>query len=142
MLERLTDDSVRALVLARASAQQDGRGSIEPAHLIEALLRIAPAGVSTDWRAGRAVEPIPKYPAVLQIGPPEPAPNEIPFSDTVKRLLNEAAAQADGLGHRRILPEHLLLALLRESDSFAAHAVREAGVELQTLTERLRSERQ
>lgn len=105
-------------------------------------MRAAPAGVSADWRAGRAVEPIPKYSAVLTVltvGPPLQSPDEIRFSYAVQRMLNEAAAQADGFGHRRILPEHLLLALLLESDSVAAQAAREAGVELHAITDRLSS---
>ena len=139
MLERLTEDSRRALSLARATAQQNGRASIEPAHLIKGLFRVAPAGVSADWRAGRAVEPIPKSSGVLKVGPYKRAPGEIAFSDDVQRVLNEAAAEADGLGHQQILPEHFFLALLRESNSSAVQNVREAGVELEALIERLRS---
>jgi ATP-dependent Clp protease ATP-binding subunit ClpC len=139
MLERLTEDSRRALFLARATAREAGRDSIEPVHLLEGLLRATPAGVSADWRAGRAVEPISEHTAVLKVGPSERTPDEIPFSFAVQRALNEAAVEADRLGHRRILPEHLLLAILRESDSVVAQVLRDAGLELRALADRLRS---
>jgi ATP-dependent Clp protease ATP-binding subunit ClpA len=64
---------------------------------------------------------------------PPPGSPEVPFSVGVKRVLNSAMIVADELGHHRIRPEHLLLALLDDSDSRAAQALRHWNVERQTL---------
>jgi len=61
--------------------------------------------------------------------------SEIPFSPQAKRLLQYTMSEADQLGHHRIRPEHLLLAVLAESVFPASAVLREAGLERQMLIE-------
>lgn len=56
-------------------------------------------------------------------------PDHIEFSPVVHRLLQSAMLEANRLGHHRIRPDHLLLALFDESDCPAGDLLRGAGVE-------------
>jgi ATP-dependent Clp protease ATP-binding subunit ClpA len=50
------------------------------------------------------------------------------FSDRARRAVTDSQEEARALGHGWIGTEHLLLALLREEDGIAAHALAGAGV--------------
>ncbi len=56
---------------------------------------------------------------------------ELPFSIEMKRVLQLAAVEADGLGHAHIGTEHLLLAMLREATSATAALLTGYGLELE-----------
>jgi ATP-dependent Clp protease ATP-binding subunit ClpC len=58
---------------------------------------------------------------------------DLPLSDECKRVLAFAAGEAEGLGHKHIGTEHLLLGLLREEKCFAAEILRERGIQLDTV---------
>ncbi len=55
---------------------------------------------------------------------------EIPFSQDTKRILESAAAEAEGLGHRYIGTEHLLLGILRERETAAGRVLVEKGLDV------------
>ena len=57
-------------------------------------------------------------------------PNEIPFTPKVKRVFEQAFAEARQLGHNYIAPEHLLLGLIREGEGVAAKVLENLGVDL------------
>ena len=63
---------------------------------------------------------------------------EIPFSAETKRVLEYASEEADGLEHRHIGPEHLLLGLMREASSRAAIALARHGMELEGVRQQIR----
>jgi Clp amino terminal domain, pathogenicity island component len=52
------------------------------------------------------------------------------FSEPARRLLDLAREEADGVGHRYLGPEHIVLAVLRDAASGAARVLRAHGVEL------------
>jgi len=52
-------------------------------------------------------------------------------------VLQFSAQEADGLGHRHIGPEHLLLGVLREASSPAAQLLEHHGVGLAAVRDRL-----
>jgi ATP-dependent Clp protease ATP-binding subunit ClpA len=136
MFERFTEESVRALFFAEATAQQAGRDFVEPEHILAGVLRAAPAILSSQ------PDPASMYHSILhllQLRPfsetVEPATQKIPFSPAVQRLLNDTVAEADRLRHHRIRPEHILIALLGHQGSVPAQALRQAGVEREALAE-------
>ena len=55
---------------------------------------------------------------------------EIPFSAEVKRVLQYAADEADGLKHSYIGAEHLLLGILREEQCVAASVLIGKGMRI------------
>jgi len=133
MFERFTEESRRALFFARATAQQAGRDAIDSEHLVAGVLRAAPATVSAHSDPALTCDAILQH---LRLQPwshgLEPPTQEIPLSPAVQRLLNETVAEADLLGHHRIRPAHMLLAVIGEPDS-VSQALREAGVEREAL---------
>lgn len=56
-----------------------------------------------------------------------------PLSEQCKRVVSFAAAEATMLRSEHIAPEHLLLGMLREKDSYAAVFLREYGAELERI---------
>jgi len=103
----VTEDAVRAAIRAAGdrapgTAEPSGQG-VPP----------APAGDAALAAAGAA-------------GTPD-AGTRPPFSGPARRVLRDALAVALEFGHNYIGTEHLLLALYRNSDSLAAHILRQAG---------------
>jgi len=134
MFERFTEKSRRALFFARYFATEMRSVVMQPEHLLEGVLEAAPTSVSD---AATTIEVIRERLATSQPDALErPTLHEIIFSPALKRVLHQAAASADALGHRPIRPEHLLIAILTEEQSPAAEALRHAGVERSALEAR------
>lgn len=68
-----------------------------------------------------------------------PAPAKIPFTPRATDALDRAAAAAAGLGHDFVGTEHLLLGLFGTGGQ-ADEALREFGLDVDTIRERVRSE--
>jgi Uma2 family endonuclease len=62
---------------------------------------------------------------------------DLPLSHEAKRALAYGAEEGERLQHKQIGTEHLLLGLLREEKCFAAQLLREQGVTLKLLRERV-----
>src|SRR5436190_16730320 len=125
MFERYPQESAQALFLAMASAVAARADFIGPDHMLAGALGTAPhLGLPCESILRRLRLEAPTL-------PPGPNRPDIEFSQVVKRLLQGAMAVADRLGHHRIRPEHMLLALLEEPDCPAGEALRGAGCERQ-----------
>ena len=59
------------------------------------------------------------------------------FTPRTKRVLQNAVMQAAGLGHNYVGTEHLLLALVGESDSYAVRFLIELGTNIRSILEKL-----
>jgi ATP-dependent Clp protease ATP-binding subunit ClpC len=59
------------------------------------------------------------------------------FTPRTKRILQVAVVQASRLGHNYVGTEHLLLALLAESDSYAVRFLDELGIDFRTIIEKI-----
>lgn len=127
MFERYPPSSVRALFIARNTAAAAGSQTIDDEHLVAGLVEVLPlAGPFRTTVLQKLHLTVPEQLSA-------PAESDIPFSPGVKRLLSFAMLEADQLGHHRIRPEHLLLAVLAESVSQAPGVLHEAGVDRQML---------
>src|SRR5262249_14258945 len=62
---------------------------------------------------------------------------DLPLTSECKRILAYAAEEADGLRHRHIGTEHLLLGILREEQSMAAEILTGRGLRLNAMREEL-----
>jgi ATP-dependent Clp protease ATP-binding subunit ClpA len=136
MFERYTETARKAIFWALHQAYEARSSSIETDQLLAGLLRADPA-LAQRWpqlipftsasTAGAA------WPRTL-----EPVPRrDLPLSHESKRVLAYAAEEGERLAHRHIGTEHVLLGLLREPDSRAGQALRQAGLELTALREQL-----
>jgi ATP-dependent Clp protease ATP-binding subunit ClpA len=63
---------------------------------------------------------------------------ELPFSGAARQAVLLAVQEADALGHRHVHPEHLILALLRATDTGTYQRLREAGVTPESVQHRAR----
>jgi enamine deaminase RidA (YjgF/YER057c/UK114 family) len=133
MFERYTETARRALFFARYEASEFGSRSIEAEHLLLGLLRDA-APVRLLSRQNVPVEALRKSIGErFTLREKVPTSVEIPFSAETKRILQQAAAEADHLGHPEISEGHLLLAILHEKDSMAASVLAAHGVRAETV---------
>jgi ATP-dependent Clp protease ATP-binding subunit ClpC len=139
MFERFTDRARRVVVLAQEHARQCDHTSIEPEHLLIALLK---EGEGVAWQAltnvcpvsfaiaAKAQENLMRVPTSAGLGTvPQP---HIPFNATTKKVLELSMREALQLGHNYIGTEHLLLAIIRHDDT-AAECIKREGVTLEGL---------
>lgn len=126
MFERYTEHARRVLFFARYDLSHIGGRAITTEHLLLGLLR-EPIGVVGRVLATSNI-PVPDLRRQLEEHMRHedtvPTSAEVAFTEAAKRVLNVAAEEADCLSHKDIESEHLLLGLLRETDSFAAAAPR------------------
>lgn len=136
MFERYTEKARRVIFFARYEASEYGSPFIETEHLLLGLVR-EEKRFGTLFKAG--------YPDAIRKQIDERTARrgkisttvDLPLSNESKRVLSYAAEEADRLGHRHIGTEHLLLGLLREENCFAAEILRQHGLELDQLRQRL-----
>jgi ATP-dependent Clp protease ATP-binding subunit ClpC len=140
MFERYTELARRTLFFARYEVTQLGGTSIEPEHVLLGLLResgplVGPILVDADVSYPRVLKQIDE----LTKGRPKiPTSVDIPLTEETERVFRYAAEEADGLAHRHIGTEHLLLGLLRERGTLAERSLAENGLSVDLVRERIR----
>src|SRR6516165_7939073 len=140
MFERYTEKARRVIFFARYEASQFGSPYIETEHLLLGLLREDKALTNRFLRSHASVESIRKQIEGHTAIPEKVSTSvDLPLSNECKRVLANAAEEADGLSHKHIGTEHLLLGLLREEKCFAAEILHERGLRLSNLREELAS---
>jgi ATP-dependent Clp protease ATP-binding subunit ClpC len=110
VFERFTERARQVIVHAQEEARWLCHGYIGAEHILLGVVRvergILPAGVE-DIRA--------------RIGKgTETTPNQIPFTSGAKATLERTLREAHALGHTRIVPAHLLLAVADEPEAVLA----------------------
>lgn len=115
---------------AREEAKALGAGELRPEHLLLGLLRDeeSVAGVATH-AAGIALEPARKAvgaPAVAEPAPPDGQP--LPVGEAARLTLEESLREAVRRGDDHLGVEHLLLALVHDTDGPALEALAKLGV--------------
>ena len=126
MFDRFTDKARRVVLRARREAARSGSDTIEPHHLLLALIREDPVLARRVLKSHEALQAIrTRF---------ESADLEFSLADPSKQALAQAAEEAEQMKHRTIGTEHLLLGLLRGSTS-AAEALREHGLQVPELRE-------
>jgi ATP-dependent Clp protease ATP-binding subunit ClpA len=127
VFERYSEPSVRALFVAKASAVATGARFIDTQHLLVGALEAWPDAGS------RREEIVRRLGISLPTELPDAVSPEIPFSGVAGHVLKSAMVQADRLGHHRIRPEHLLLALDEEGHCATSGILRHAGLAAEEL---------
>jgi ATP-dependent Clp protease ATP-binding subunit ClpC len=138
MFERYTEKARRVIFFARYEATQFGSPYIETEHLLLGLLREDKALTNRFLRSHASIESIRKQiEGRTAIREKVSTSVDLPLSQECKRVLTNAAEEAERLSHKHIGTEHLLLGLLREEKSFAAEILHERGLRLTTIREEL-----
>ena len=130
--ERYEPVARRAWFFARYEASERGSSSIEPEHLLLALLRDRQGSIARMLeRLQLPVEAIRQaIRSRAAVRPKVPEPVRIKFSAVSLRVLLAAAKEADRLSHDAIGSEHLLLGILRHGESLAGSILVEHGATL------------
>jgi ATP-dependent Clp protease ATP-binding subunit ClpC len=132
--ERFTERARRAIVYAQEEARLLNHSYVGTEHLLLGILRVE------DCLAVQVIEDLGIDPEEIRqrvedlTGRGDSLPTgNIPFSHRAKRVLELAFREALQLGHNYVGTEHILLGLVREGESVAAHVLFELGVELENL---------
>ena len=131
MFERYTERARRVIFFARKEASDFGAAAIQTEHLLLGLLTEDIDMVkrfSLDWPSEERIrEDITER---ATIGAKLPYSVDLPLSDECKHILAYAIEEAERLDHSYISTEHLLLGLLRETNSLAAEILRAHRIDL------------
>jgi Zn-dependent protease len=133
----LTDSARDVLLLAQRFAAQMGAATVEPVHVL--------CGIVFQPRnpARRALEAIGadmKQLESLRVAAGSAAPSSwktTPIGTATRYMLNHAHREAEQLGHYRVDPLHVLLALLYKDSTPTAEILEKAGVTIYALRQYL-----
>ncbi|WP_369394192.1 ATP-dependent Clp protease ATP-binding subunit [Streptomyces sp. CG1] len=130
----LTESSQELLNLAAQRAVEDGTTDLDTEHLLWAATKVEPSrrllaqvGVDPDTLAAEIAKILPR-----ESGEPSAPPGLTPAA---KRTLGAAYAQSQAAGVSYIGPEHILSALLGDSDTGAAKLLRAEGTDTRKLAD-------
>ncbi len=137
MFERFTDRARLTVVRAQEEARMLDHDYIGTEHLLLGLINgdgLAPKALESQGIGLDAV----RDQVEQVIGRGEQAPSgHIPFTPRAKEVLRLALQEAQGLGHRYIGTEHILLGLISEGEGVAAQVLTGLGVSLDGTRERV-----
>lgn len=131
MFERYTEKARRAIFFARYEASQYGSPYIETEHILLGLLREEKALFSR--LLPKVDEAAIRKKVAAHTCKSTSTAIDLPLSEESKWVLKHAAEEADGLNHRHIGTEHLLLGLLHRENDFAAKLLHARGASLSSL---------
>ncbi|WP_030739262.1 ATP-dependent Clp protease ATP-binding subunit [Streptomyces sp. NRRL S-31] len=129
----LTESSRELLNLAARRAVEDGTSDLDTEHLLWAATQVDPSrrllaqvGVDPETLAAELAKVLPR-----ESGEPSAQPGLTPAA---KRTLGAALARSQAAGVSYIGPEHILSALIGDSDTGAARMLRAEGLDTKRLT--------
>ena len=129
-----TEKANQAMNLAVEAAEQLGHTYIGSEHMLLGLLREG-SGVAATVLEERGVtvdQLMEQLETVIGRGyPTHLTPND--FTPRSKRILEMALSASRAMGHNYVGTEHILMAIIQESDSYAVRFLKALGVDPQTL---------
>ncbi len=134
-MDRFTGQAQDAAQRAVEIMTRYGHTQVDTEHILLALLEqpegivsqiFLQLGVDPDWIANRVDEILRRTPKVGIYG--RGGPGQIFITPRVKRILDEANAEANRLNDEYISSEHLFLAILSERGTQVAQIMAEAGI--------------
>ena len=138
MFERYTEKARRVIFFARYEASQYGSPHIETEHLLLGLLREDDASLRRFLGPSQTLTQIrTEIERVITRGTPISTSVEVPVSGDSNKILKLAAEEADGMKHRHVGTEHVLLGTLRVGDCLAAKLLTGRGVRVAAIREQL-----
>jgi hypothetical protein len=137
MFERFTENARRAIFFGRSEAIQRDSAFIEPDHILLALL--LDHWLTNNLLYNMSLDELRAefLPPAIKVEKSRPS-GDVPLSSESKRVLRNAAEDADALLDSHIGNEHLLLGLLREKRCNAARALMRRGRKLESLRSLIR----
>jgi Zn-dependent protease len=133
----LTDSARDVVELAQRFAAQVGAATVEPVHVLSGIV-FQPR--NSARRALEAMGADMKQLETLGVAGSNAAPSSwktIPIGTATRYMLNHAHREAEQLGHYRVDPLHMLLALLYKDSTPTAEILEKAGVTFYALRQYL-----
>ena len=134
MFERYTEDARRSLFFARYKTTERDGDSISTEDLLAGIVLGSPESIQRltssrpdavlSTETGQQFLDRMRQDQEVQVR----SRKEVPFSVGARQVIELAVQEADALGHRHVHPEHLILALLRATDTDAYQRLLKAGV--------------
>jgi ATP-dependent Clp protease ATP-binding subunit ClpC len=135
MFNKFTERAQKVLVYAQEEAQQLQHGYVGTEHILLGVLReqdgLCKKSLNDMKISSEAVKKL-----IIEYegeGDVEMRRNEIPLTPRTKRLLELSLLEARNLNHNYISPEHILLALIKESEGVAYTILANLGVDFNKL---------
>lgn len=135
-----TDRVKKVMQIAREESVRLGNDYVGTEHLLLGLVKegdgVAVAvmrsmGVDLDELTASIEKTITSTGGMMTIG------QMLPFTPRAKKVLEIAANEARSMSHKYIGTEHLLLALMKDTESAAANALAAAGLEYERVKEEI-----
>lgn len=138
VFERFTDRAQNVIRYAQEDALQFKHGYIGTEHILSGILK--EEGISKNILASRGVTLGAVKKLIYEIegeGDIVLGKSEIPLTPRTKRILDLSLLEARNLGNNYISPEHILLALMKETESIAYTILRGLSVDFNSLRKEL-----
>ena len=133
----LTDSARDVLELAQRFAAQVGAATVEPLHVLSGIVFLPRNPARRALEAmGANMERL----EAIRVGAGSAAPSSwktVPIGTATRYMLNHAHREAEQLGHYRVDPLHMLLALLYKDSTATADVLEKAGVTFYALRQYL-----
>jgi ATP-dependent Clp protease ATP-binding subunit ClpC len=135
-----TDRVKKVMQIAREEAIRLGNDYVGTEHLLLGLIKegdgvavavLRSMGVELDELAANIEKAITSSGGMMTIG------QMLPFTPRAKKVLEIAANEARSMSHKYIGTEHLLLALMKDTESTASNALASAGLEYDKVKEEI-----
>ncbi len=134
MFEYFNEKAIKNVVLAQEEARNTGHNLVGTEHILLGVIGEGTStaaellfnlGINLDRTRELAIEIIGKGSGFI--------PANIPFTPKAKRILEQAFNEARQLKSNFISPEHILLAIIKQSDNMAVKLLMKQGVDLKKL---------
>jgi ATP-dependent Clp protease ATP-binding subunit ClpC len=138
MFERFTDRARSTVVRAQEQARRFGHGHLGTEHLLLALLA-EPDGLAAGVLGAMGVRIASveaDVVAIVGFGNVELS-GHVPFTERARMVLQQSPREARLLGHDYVEPEHILLGIVRNSESVAAQVLMHTGATLDAVRDRV-----
>jgi ATP-dependent Clp protease ATP-binding subunit ClpC len=134
MFEYFNEKAIKNVVLAQEEARNTGHNLVGTEHILLGVIGegtstaaelLSKQGINLNRTRQLAVEIVGKGSGFI--------PANIPFTPKAKSILEQAFTEARQLKNNFISPEHILLAIVKETDNMAAKLLTEQNVDLRQL---------
>ncbi len=134
MFEYFSDKAIKAIMMSQEEARKANQDMVGTEYLLLGLLREGTSNAAiTLMNLGVMLSETRNLVTQLTQQRSNYVPANIPFTPTVKRILEQALRESRQLGDKSVTPEHLLLALIAHPDTVAAKLLIQQGVDLKRL---------
>jgi ClpA/ClpB-like protein len=137
LFSRFTPRASKVLEVAQKEARRMKNGGVGTEHVVLGL--VATGGVAAEVIDAQGVSPSEVRKAVRAAAAPaaDDAPDRVPFAPATQRVLEVAVREALRRGHNYIGTEHLLLAVLADTDSVGSRVLTSLGIHPEETSQRI-----